>query len=163
MRWEFGDLLAVTRVFRICVRTIVRSRNVSHLRCSELGLPGFPALPGWAKLWRASGAWTLSLEPRAAALSRSICVCRLQFATQAGRLVIRRSRFVSQISAPEARKILAQPGRAGYAARSNFEHRRCGRCLCPLNPRPTNVLRFSHRCPPEGGRYTVTGINRRCL
>src|SRR5713226_430184 len=31
-------------------------RYVSHLRCSNFLWPAYPALPGWANLWRASGA-----------------------------------------------------------------------------------------------------------
>ncbi len=38
--------------------------NVSHLRCSKfLGSP-FPALPGWASFWRASGALALARSIR---------------------------------------------------------------------------------------------------
>jgi hypothetical protein len=48
------------RAFRACVRTTIRAYQVSHLRCSELLLPPFPALAGWASFGRASGALVLA-------------------------------------------------------------------------------------------------------
>jgi hypothetical protein len=69
----------------------------------------------------------------------------LYLATQEWRLVIYRLRFVSRDSAPEARKIVAQPGRAGYTARKILERRRCGRCIYSQKRRPTKVRKFSHR------------------
>jgi hypothetical protein len=63
--------------FRVCLRTMILGRNVSHLRCSELRLPPFPALAGWATFWRASGAPVLSLEPRYCGFVPWICVCGL--------------------------------------------------------------------------------------
>jgi hypothetical protein len=69
----------------------------------------------------------------------------LYLATQQWRLVIYRLRFVSRDSAPEARKIVAQPGRAGCTARKILERRRCGRCLYSQKLRPTKVNKFSHK------------------
>src|SRR3981189_1067307 len=42
--------------YRVFMRTTTRGRYVSHLRCSEFLTPPFPALPGWATFFRASGA-----------------------------------------------------------------------------------------------------------
>src|ERR1700674_4005179 len=51
-----GVLEKKPRAFRVCVRTTIRDRYVSHLRCSELLLPPYPALTGWATFCHASGA-----------------------------------------------------------------------------------------------------------
>jgi hypothetical protein len=73
-------------------------------------------------------------------LSRSIFACGVWFVTQEWLLLVGRLQCVSRDSAPEARNTLAQPGRAGYLARKDFERRRCGRCLRWLRLRRTNVL-----------------------
>jgi len=49
-----------TGAWRVCVRTMIRGRYVSHLRCLEELLLAFPALTGWATFWRTSGAPALS-------------------------------------------------------------------------------------------------------
>jgi hypothetical protein len=47
---------------------------------------------------------------------------------------------VSRDSAPEARKIVAQPVRAGYTTEEDFERRRCDRCFCWQRLRPNKVF-----------------------
>jgi hypothetical protein len=151
--------------FRVGVRRISVGRSssqqvlVPHLRCWASGDAVDPALPGWATVFRASGAaFRITNDQSAITNSRrrvshheSPVTCHESRATRRSAVSLANSRIPSRPSqradpqsavsmrrsrtdrakarAPEARQMVAQPGRAGYGSQRKFEHRRCGTYL----------------------------------
>ena len=95
----------------------------------------YPALPGWAKVFRASGAafrstnhqlQTSCFPSRFTSYHSQIPNRPRQCEDHKSAMSIRRSRIGrANARAPEARQMLAQPGTAGYGGQRKFEHRRC--------------------------------------
>jgi hypothetical protein len=65
---------------------------------------------------------------------------------------------VSRDSAPEERKIVAQPERAGYTTEQDFERHRCDRCFGWQRLRPNEVLTQTLKLgPPRKSRFCARG------
>src|SRR5712692_5854758 len=72
--------------------------KVSHLRCSNFLWPPFPALPGWANFWRASGALALARPIRDLLIGAAgwgsanwrgrLGICEWEFVTPDWKLVV---------------------------------------------------------------------------
>jgi hypothetical protein len=93
--------------------------GVPDLRRSASCYAVYPALPRWAKVFRASGA-----ALRHTGYRLRVANHKSQAATRGSRINRAKAR------APEARKSVAQPVRAGTRGNRNSEHRRCDTRVC---------------------------------
>ncbi len=116
-------------------RSFSRLGHLPPLRRLASGYAVYPALPGWAKVFRASGAafritnhllQTTSFQSGVTNSHSQIPSRPRQFADPQPAAPMSRSRIGrARARAPEARQKLAQPGRAGNGGHRKFEHRRC--------------------------------------